>query len=71
MTGYFLLCLISSIVFRAIRDTLPDNPPAQERIMGACLLALGIADVSSLSFDAITSLKCCLLLVNPVCGLLE
>ena len=46
--GYFLLSLISSFVFRAIRDALPDNPAAQERILGASFLALGIADVSHL-----------------------
>jgi hypothetical protein len=43
--GYFLLSLISTFVFRAIRDTLPNNPMAQERILGAAFLALGIADV--------------------------
>lgn len=45
--GYFLLGLISSLVFRAVRDTLPNNPMAQERILGASFLALGIADVCS------------------------
>lgn len=44
--GYFLLGLISSFVFRAIRDALPNNPAAQERILGASFLALAIADVS-------------------------
>jgi len=43
---YFLLGLISSFVFRAIRDALPDNPAAQERILGASFLALGIADLT-------------------------
>lgn len=43
--GYFLLSLISSFVFRAIRDALPNNPAAQERILGASFLALAIADV--------------------------
>lgn len=38
--------LISSFVFRAVRDALPDNPAAQERILGASFLALGTADVS-------------------------
>ena len=46
--GYFLLGLISSFVFRAIRDALPNNPAAQERILGASFLALGIADVCCL-----------------------
>ena len=41
-----LLGLISSLVFRAIRDTLPNNPEAQERILGASMTALALADVS-------------------------
>lgn len=44
-SGYLLLGLISSLVFRAIRDALPHDPAAQERILGASLLALAIADV--------------------------
>lgn len=44
--GYLLLGLISSLVFRAIRDTLPNNPEAQERILGASMTALALADVS-------------------------
>lgn len=40
-----LLGLISSLVFRAIRDTLPNNPEAQERILGASMTALALADV--------------------------
>jgi len=44
--GFFLLGLLSSLVFRAIRDTLPNNPAGQERLIGASLLALAIADVS-------------------------
>lgn len=43
---YFLLGLISSLVFRAVRDALPNNPVAQERILGASFLALGIADLT-------------------------
>ena len=46
LSGYFLLGLLSSLVFRAVRDALPDNAVAQERILGASFLALGIADVS-------------------------
>ncbi|KAH7911814.1 hypothetical protein BJ138DRAFT_1005833 [Hygrophoropsis aurantiaca] len=44
---YLLLGLISSLVFRAVRDALPGDPVAQERIMGASLAALAIADVIS------------------------
>ena len=44
--GYLLLGLISSIVFRAVRDALPKDPVSQERIVGASLTALALADVS-------------------------
>ncbi|KAF8823939.1 hypothetical protein HHX47_DHR9000099 [Lentinula edodes] len=44
--GYMLLGLISSLVFRAVRDALRGNPVAQERIIGSALTALAIADVS-------------------------
>ncbi|KIM47993.1 hypothetical protein M413DRAFT_217406 [Hebeloma cylindrosporum] len=43
---YFLLGLLSSLAFRAIRDALPNNAVAQERILGASFLALGIADLT-------------------------
>jgi hypothetical protein len=46
-TGYMLLGLISSLVFRAIRDTLPNNPETQKRILGASMTALSLADVST------------------------
>ena len=44
--GYLLLGLISAIVFRAVRDALPNDKAAQERIVGASLTALALADVS-------------------------
>ena len=43
--GYFLLSLMSSFVFRAARDSVP-NPVSQERLVGAVLTVLAIADVS-------------------------
>ncbi|KZP30426.1 hypothetical protein FIBSPDRAFT_946141 [Athelia psychrophila] len=43
---YFLLGLISSLVFRAIRDALPHDPASQERILGAAFTALAVADVT-------------------------
>jgi len=43
--GYFLLSLMSSFVFRAARDSVP-NPISQERLVGAVLKVLAIADVS-------------------------
>lgn len=49
MIGYFLLGLISSLVFRAIRDALPHDPASQERILGAAFTALAVADVSFIS----------------------
>jgi hypothetical protein len=53
--GYLLLGLISSLVFRAIRDALPHDPASQERILGAAFVALALADVSrcisTLCFD--------------------
>ncbi|KAF8060948.1 hypothetical protein FPV67DRAFT_314855 [Lyophyllum atratum] len=42
--SYMLLGLLQSLGFRAIRDTLPDNPAAQERILGASLTGLAFAD---------------------------
>ena len=41
-----LLGLISTFVFRAVRDALPNDPVAQERILGASFTALALADVS-------------------------
>jgi hypothetical protein len=46
--GYLLLGLLSSLVFRAIRDALPNDPEAQERMLGASFTALALADVGSL-----------------------
>lgn len=45
LLGYLLLGLISSLVFRAIRDALPNDMEAQERILGASFTALALADV--------------------------
>ena len=46
---YLLLGMISSFVFRAIRDTLPQEPTKQERILGASMTALAIADVTHIA----------------------
>ncbi|KAJ6626963.1 hypothetical protein B0H10DRAFT_2210834 [Mycena sp. CBHHK59/15] len=46
---YLLLGLISSLVFRAARDALPHDPRAQERIVGALLAALAIADITHIA----------------------
>jgi hypothetical protein len=46
---YLLLGMLSSLVFRAIRDALPGNPAAQERILGASLLAMAIADATHIA----------------------
>lgn len=47
LSGYLLLGLISSLVFRAVRDALPHDPVSQERILGASFTALALADVST------------------------
>ncbi|KAJ6569558.1 hypothetical protein B0H19DRAFT_1135995 [Mycena capillaripes] len=46
---YLLLGLISSLVFRAARDSLPKDLVAQERIVGSLLAALAIADVTHIA----------------------
>jgi len=46
---YLLLGLISSLVFRAARDSLRKDPVAQERIVGSLLAALAIADISHIA----------------------
>ena len=46
--GYLLLGMLSSLVFRAVRDALPGNPAALKRIVGASLFAMGVADVGVL-----------------------
>jgi hypothetical protein len=43
-----LLSMLSSFVFRAVRDAIPENPAAQERILGASLFAMAVADVRHL-----------------------
>ncbi|KAH7884008.1 hypothetical protein F5I97DRAFT_1897423 [Phlebopus sp. FC_14] len=42
---YMLLGLSSWLVFRAVRDALPNDPRAQERIVGAGLTSLALGDV--------------------------
>jgi len=39
------LGMLSAFGFRAVRDSLPNDPVAQERIIGAALKALAIGDV--------------------------
>lgn len=41
--------MLSSLVFRAVRNALPGNPEAQERIIGASLFAMAVADVRASS----------------------
>jgi hypothetical protein len=53
--GYMLLGLISSFVFRAVRDALRGQPAAQEQILGASFAALAIADVSAVSLKRCSS----------------
>ncbi|KAJ7585678.1 hypothetical protein C8J56DRAFT_725773, partial [Mycena floridula] len=42
---YFLLGLISAIVFRSVKKTLRNDPVAQTQIVGSILTALAIADL--------------------------
>ncbi|KAJ6519250.1 hypothetical protein C8R45DRAFT_1085282 [Mycena sanguinolenta] len=46
---YLLLGLVSSLVFRAARDSLHKDPVAQERIVGSLLTALAVADVTHIA----------------------
>ncbi|KAG5721980.1 hypothetical protein E4T56_gene18439 [Termitomyces sp. T112] len=46
VNAYMLLALLQSFGFRAIRDTLANNPAAQERILGAIMMCLAIADAT-------------------------
>jgi len=43
---YCLLGMLEGFGLRAVRDALPDNPVAQERIVGATLTAMAVADVT-------------------------
>ena len=51
-----LLGLISTFVFRAVRDALPHDPVAQERILGASFTALALADVRQISLSLLHSI---------------
>ncbi|KAF7310425.1 hypothetical protein HMN09_00584500 [Mycena chlorophos] len=50
---YLLLGLVSSFVFRAARDALKHDLPAQERVVGSLLTALAIADLSHIAVTLI------------------
>lgn len=63
--GYFLLSLMSSFVFRAVRDSVP-NAVSQERLVGAVLKVLAIADVSRQSCRC-EVLMTCPCIGHPVC----
>ncbi|KAF8060949.1 hypothetical protein FPV67DRAFT_1783922 [Lyophyllum atratum] len=43
--SYMLVGLLEYFGFRAVRDSLPNNPEAQERILGASIMALACADM--------------------------
>jgi len=47
MLGFLLIFVITSLVFRAIRDNLSHDLAAQERLTGTLLFSLGVADVSN------------------------
>ncbi|KAF9004164.1 hypothetical protein BDZ89DRAFT_1026399 [Hymenopellis radicata] len=43
---YLLLGMVSTVVFRAVRDAVPRDLAAQERLVGALLSCLAFADVT-------------------------
>ncbi|KAG6857670.1 hypothetical protein H0H87_010239 [Tephrocybe sp. NHM501043] len=58
---YFFLYLeprlLQSLGFRAIRDTLPNNPAAQERILGASMMSLAFADATHIAASLLAAPK--------------
>ncbi|KAI0077420.1 hypothetical protein K474DRAFT_1661670 [Panus rudis PR-1116 ss-1] len=46
---YLLLGMLEGLGLRAVRDALPNDPVAQERIAGTTLLAMAIADVTHIA----------------------
>ncbi|KAG8976053.1 hypothetical protein FRC05_004684 [Tulasnella sp. 425] len=50
---YFLLGLISLCVFSAIRGAVPNNPAAQEKLVGGLLTALAIADLTHVGLSVL------------------
>jgi hypothetical protein len=61
-----LLGLISSLVLRAVRDALPYNLIAQERIITASLTALAVADVSNCAINE-NNAALIIFIADPVC----
>lgn len=51
LSGYLLLGMLEGFGLRAIRDVLPGNPIAQERLAGTILTAMAIADVRASVLD--------------------
>ena len=45
VAGYLVMGLMSTILFRVVRNALPKNLAAQEAIIGAALAVLAFADV--------------------------
>ncbi|KAG7450765.1 uncharacterized protein BT62DRAFT_1072790 [Guyanagaster necrorhizus] len=43
---YLLLGMISTVVFRTIRNAVPKDPQLQERLVGSLLFCLAVADLS-------------------------
>ncbi|EKM60496.1 uncharacterized protein PHACADRAFT_189629 [Phanerochaete carnosa HHB-10118-sp] len=41
--------MLSSLVFRAVRNALPGDPVAQEHIIGASLFAMAVADATHIA----------------------
>lgn len=47
ISAYAVIGMSSAFGFRAVRKAIPNNPAAQEQIIGASLAVLAIADVSA------------------------
>lgn len=61
--GYLLLGMISTVVFRTIRNAVPKDPQLQERLVGSLLFCLAVADVSGISNKSTST---CILTSNHV-----
>jgi hypothetical protein len=49
--AYAVIGMLSALGFRAVRRALPNDPVAQDRIIGASLGVLAVADVSYFSIS--------------------
>jgi hypothetical protein len=50
--------MLSSLIFRVVRNALPDNSAVQEQIIGARLFVMGVADTSGF-FHCVAACRDC------------